>query len=80
MVPYIISMTGVIPATGQNNTKFAWQASPWGTWEVGTAPEALDGINGTRYFITPETMDGRFGGNDTVQVRSQHIFIHLFIS
>ena len=46
---------------------FKWQASPWGTWQVGSEPETLDGINGTRYFITPDTKDGRFGGNDTVQ-------------
>ena len=35
--------------------------------KVGSEPETLDGINGTRWFITPDTMDGRFGANDTVQ-------------
>jgi hypothetical protein len=49
------------------NASWKWQGSPWGTWQVGNESETLDGINGTRYFITPDTMDGRFGGNDTVQ-------------
>jgi hypothetical protein len=49
------------------NASWKWQSSPWGTWQVGNESETLDGINGTRYFITQATMDGRFGGNDTVQ-------------
>mmetsp|Transcript_23107 Transcript_23107/g.69411 ORF Transcript_23107/g.69411 Transcript_23107/m.69411 type:complete len:279 (-) Transcript_23107:486-1322(-) len=46
---------------------FRWQASPWGTWNVSEASAVVDGVNGTLYYITPSTMDGRFGGNDTVQ-------------
>lgn len=44
-----------------------WQSSPWGTWAVGNQSEVLDGVHGTRWFITADTMDGRFGANDTVQ-------------
>jgi hypothetical protein len=40
---------------------FLWQASPWGTWQLDNASTTIDGINATRYFISPETMDGRFG-------------------
>ena len=45
------------------NRSLAWQASPWGEWEVGGTPIVLDGVNCTLHTIT--NADGRFGANDS---------------
>ncbi len=68
---------------GETAKAWAWQASPWGTWELTeSAPQLLGeklihtmGPNGAEFFykgynisqyeITAQTMDGRFGANDT---------------
>ena len=57
------------------NAAFKWQASPWGTWQLDSAPQLLDGINGTRWFINPVTMDGRFGANDTIQYGGSNVHV-----
>jgi hypothetical protein len=56
---------GVV-ARGEN-AAWKWQGSPWGTWSVGNQSKVLNGVRGTQWYITTDTMDGRFGANDTIQ-------------
>jgi arabinan endo-1,5-alpha-L-arabinosidase len=54
---------GLLDATGSS---WVWQASPWGAWDYLADWQVMQpgNVNVSVGYLTPETVDGRFGAND----------------